>query len=70
MNIVCLLRDLVNAGAKVTFEEDWQGNSLTIVIEHPKLETHSHAGYSGCTEEDLHKQTSKILSSFLETISK
>lgn len=68
MNILCLLRNLVNQQAIVTFEEDWQGNTLTISIKHPKLDTHTHVGFPDCSEEDMLKSTTRTLNEWLEAI--
>ena len=36
MDITRLLRDLANAGVKVTFEDDWGDNTLTVSMESRK----------------------------------
>jgi len=63
-----LIKDLSNSGAKITFEEDWGQNTLTISIEHEKISTHTHIGYPGCDFEDLTKGTVGALGGFLRYI--
>lgn len=68
LKIICLLRDLANNGAKVTFSEDWGGNSLTLDIEHVKLNTHSHCALHDSSEKQLEKHVIETLAKWLQFI--
>lgn len=65
LKIVCLIRDLVNSDAKVSFHKDWGGNSFTITVDHRDLHTHSHVGLNDSPEKHLEKQTIETLGKWL-----
>jgi len=47
--IVVAIRDICNKEGRITFEEDWGDNSLTISFHGG----HTHAGFPGGSEENL-----------------
>lgn len=53
--VIRSIRDLVNHGKVVQFEEDWGGNSMTVYIIDRANGTasHTHCGIDECPEKQL-----------------
>lgn len=49
-SVLRLILDIANKQGSITFEQDFGGNTLTVIVED---KGHTHVGYPSCSFEDL-----------------